>query len=211
MGKVIAIAARKGGTGKTTTAINLAAVFAAMKRRVLLVDLDPQGNASVGCGISKDQVQVTLGQLLTSSAAVQSAILPTRGGFALLPTGDDLIAAEMLLLQDSRREQRLKAVLTSLVHHYDYIFIDCPPSLGLLTINALVAAQAVLIPLQCEYFALEGLNELLATIEQLKQRVHPALCLAGLLRTMYDGRNRLAQDVSAQLLQHFKQQVYHIR
>ncbi|RDI46512.1 ParA family protein [Aquicella lusitana] len=208
MGKIIAIANQKGGVGKTTTSINLTASFAAMKRKVLLIDLDPQGNATVGSGVHADQVQYTSSQVLCNEVPLKDALVKTAGGFDLLATHQELIVAEMQLLQAPQREQRLKSILTPHINDYDYILIDCPPSLSVLTVNALVAAHSVLIPIQCEYFALEGLSALLNTIEQIRNTINPALHIEGLLRTMYDGRNRLALDVSAQLLAHFPERVY---
>jgi chromosome partitioning protein len=208
MGKIIAIANQKGGVGKTTTSINLAASFSAMKRRVILIDLDPQGNATVGSGVHKDQVRYFVKQVLCEEARIKEALIPTAAGFDLLATNQDLIVAEMQLLQAEQREQRLKSILSVIVDQYDYILIDCPPSLSVLTVNALVAAHSVLIPIQCEYFALEGLSALLNTVEEIRRTINPKLHIEGLLRTMYDGRNRLALDVSAQLLAHFPERVY---
>ncbi|SRR5579883_87895 len=208
VGKIIAIANQKGGVGKTTTSINLAASFAAMKRTVMLLDLDSQGNASVGCGINKSDIRYTAKHVICDEATIPDAILPTSSGFDLLATNQDLIVAEMHLLQLPQRDQRLKSLLRPLTSTYDYILIDCPPSLSILTLNALVAAHSVLIPIQCEYFALEGLSGLLKTIEEIRSTINPELHIEGLLRTMYDGRNRLALDVSAQLLTHFPEQIY---
>lgn len=208
MGKIIAIANQKGGVGKTTTTINLAASFAAMKRKVMLIDLDPQGNATVGSGVSKDQIKYTSNHVLCNEVAIDNALIKTHAGFDLLPTNQELIVAEMQLLQLAQREQRLKSILDTVINRYDYILIDCPPSLSILTVNALVAADSVLIPIQCEYYALEGLSALLNTVEQIRNTINPRLRIEGLLRTMYDGRNRLALDVSAQLLQHFPDSVY---
>ncbi|HLB41940.1 MAG TPA: ParA family protein [Gammaproteobacteria bacterium] len=208
MGKIIAIANQKGGVGKTTTSINLAASFAAMKRRILLFDLDPQGNATVGSGVNKSQIRHTSNQVLCNEVTIKDALIKTAGGYELLATNQDLIVAEMQLLQLPQREQRLKTILDPIIVEYDYILIDCPPSLSILTVNALVAADSVLIPIQCEYFALEGLSSLLSTVEQIRNSINPKLHIEGLLRTMYDGRNRLAMDVSTQLLEHFPERVY---
>lgn len=208
MGKIIAIANQKGGVGKTTTTINLAASFAAMKRNVMLIDLDPQGNATVGSGVYKDQIVYSSHQLLTEEASLKDALIRTESGFDLIATTQDLIVAEMKLLQAANREQRLKSILDPVIDQYDYILIDCPPSLSVLTVNALVAADSVLIPIQCEYFALEGLSALLNTVDQIRTTINQKLHIEGLLRTMYDGRNRLAMDVSAQLLAHFPDRVY---
>lgn len=208
MGKIIAITNQKGGVGKTTTSINLAASFAAMKRHVMLIDFDPQGNATVGSGVNKEQINYSSDQVLSQQVGIKEALIKTSGGFDLLATHQELIVAEMQLLQLPQREQRLKTILDRVVSDYDYILIDCPPSLSVLTVNALVASDSVLIPIQCEYFALEGLSGLLNTVEQIRDTINPKLHIEGLLRTMYDGRNRLALDVSQQLLAHFPESVY---
>lgn len=208
MGKIIAVANQKGGVGKTTTTINLAASFAAMKRNVMLIDLDPQGNATAGSGVYKEDVKYTSQQVLSEEVSLQDALIRTNSGYDLLATNQDLIVAEMQLLQAQNREKRLKHILEPFLANYDFILIDCPPSLSVLTVNALVAAHSVLIPIQCEYYALEGLSALLKTVEQIRTTINPDLQIEGLLRTMYDGRNRLAVDVSAQLLAHFPDKVY---
>lgn len=208
MGKIIAITNQKGGVGKTTTSINLAASFAAMKRKVMLIDFDPQGNASVGSGVTKDMVEYSSDEVLCNQVNIKEALIKTNAGFDLLATHQELIVAEMQLLQAPQREVRLKTILSEVINDYDFILIDCPPSLSILTVNALVAADSVLIPIQCEYYALEGLTGLLKTVEQIRTTINPRLHIEGLLRTMYDGRNRLAVDVSAQLLAHFPDRVY---
>jgi chromosome partitioning protein len=208
VGKIIAIANQKGGVGKTTTSINLAASFAKLNRRVMLIDLDPQGNATVGSGINRTTIKYSAGQTLTGEVDINKALIKTKSGYDILATHQDLIIAEMQLLQIPKREWRLKTILQPMRKMYDYILIDCPPSLNVLTVNALVAANSVLIPIQCEYFALEGLSALLSTFEQIKSTINPSLHIEGLLRTMYDGRNRLSLDVSAQLTAHFPERVY---
>jgi chromosome partitioning protein len=209
MKRVIAIANQKGGVGKTTTAVNLAASLAATKRRTLLIDLDPQGNATMGCGIDKAQLQRGTCEVLLGEADIQSAIVPLDGsGFMMLPTNQDLVAAEVRLLTTTvGRETKLVNALRPVREQYDVIIIDCPPSLNMLTVNALVAADSVLIPMQCEYYALEGLSALLQTIEQIRA-VNPGLELEGILRTMFDPRNNLANEVSAQLIMHFGDKVF---
>ena len=208
MGKILAITNQKGGVGKTTTSINLAAAFASMKRKVMLIDLDPQGNATVGSGITKTSIHKASHQVLCGDCDLSEALIHTQFNFDVLPTTQELIVAEMQLLHLPNRELRLKTLLNDYKSTYDYILIDCPPSLSILTVNALVAADSVLIPIQCEYFALEGLSGLLNTVTQIQHSINPDLQIEGLLRTMYDGRNRLALDVSAQLLAHFPNQIY---
>jgi chromosome partitioning protein len=210
MTKIIACANQKGGVGKTTTCVNLSASFAATKRRVLLVDLDPQGNATMGSGIDKNQLEVSINDVILQQYPAQIAIVKTQANYDVLPANADLTVAEVRLVkQEQHREYNLRKALQNIKGNYDFIFIDCPPSLNMLTINALVAADSILIPMQCEYYALEGLTALISTIEQLRQSVNPDLTIEGILRTMYDGRNNLAIEVSEQLIAHFGDKVYH--
>ena len=210
MKRVIAIANQKGGVGKTTTAVNLAASLAATKRRVLLVDLDPQGNATMGSGIDKSQLERSSVDVLLEEVELTAALLAVEpGGFAILPANQDLTAAEVRLLQmPSGRETKLRNALAPIRESFDVILIDCPPALNMLTVNSLVAADSVLIPMQCEYYALEGLSALLGTVEQIRAAVNPTLEIEGILRTMFDPRNNLANEVSAQLITHFGEKVF---
>ena len=209
MSKILVVANQKGGVGKTTTAVNLSASLAATKRKVLMVDLDPQGNATMGSGIDKHELELSLYDVLTDKCNVTDAIMVAENaGYDILPTNSDLTAAEVELMNMPQRETRLRSALAEVTANYDYIIIDCPPSLSMLTINAMVAAQGVLIPMQCEYYALEGLSALMQTIEKIKSNLNPELEIEGILRTMYDPRNSLTTDVSTQLMTHFGDKVY---
>jgi chromosome partitioning protein len=209
MSRIIAITNQKGGVGKTTTCVNLAASLSATRRAVLLVDLDPQGNATMGSGVDKRELELSGYNLLLDDTPIEQIIVHAEAaGYHLLPANSDLTAAEVQLIQVEDREGRLHRRLASVADRYDYILIDCPPSLNMLTLNALTAADAVFIPIQCEYYALEGLSALLETVEQIREAVNPGLEIEGLLRTMFDARNNLANQVSEQLLEHFGDKVY---
>jgi chromosome partitioning protein len=207
--RVLAITNQKGGVGKTTTGVNLAASLGAARRRVLLVDLDPQGNATMGSGVDKRTLKASVYQLLIGTASIRGVrVRAPAGDYDLLPANRELAGAEVELVDLDHREVRLKQALQEVEDEYDFVLIDCPPALNLLTVNGLTAAQAVLIPMQCEYYALEGLSDLVATVKKVRAHLNPGLEIEGLLRTMYDPRNTLAQQVSAQLIEHFGDKVY---
>lgn len=209
MAKVLAIANQKGGVGKTTTSVNLAASLTVTRKKVLLIDMDPQGNATMGSGINKSELELSVYDLLTEQASIDEVLQSAADNdYDLLPANGDLVAAEVSLLEAENRETRLRGIVESVRDRYDFIVIDCPPSLNMLTINALVAADGVVIPMQCEYYALEGLSALMDTIRVIQDRINPGLKIEGILRTMYDPRNKLTSEVNGQLFNYFGDAVY---
>jgi len=208
MGKVVAIANQKGGVGKTTTGINLAASLVKTRRRVLLIDLDPQGNATMGSGVDKERTNGGSYEVVLGLDTIEHVRLGTDGGYDLVPANSHLSGAEVELIELDRRDRRLRAAIEAVRNQYDFILVDCPPSLNLLTVNALTAADSIMIPMQCEYYALEGLTALMNTIRKVRETLNPRLQIEGLLRTMFDPRNNLDNEVSAQLREHFGDKLY---
>jgi len=208
VGKVLAIANQKGGVGKTTTSVNLAASLTVTRKNVLLIDLDPQGNATTGSGIDKNSLTLSIYDLLSNNESTEEVLLRPEAGYDLLPANGDLVASEVELMAGDDRELRLRSIVDAVRSNYDFIVVDCPPSLNMLTINALVAADGVVIPMQCEYYALEGLSALVDTISTIRDRLNPSLKIEGILRTMYDPRSKLTSEVNGQLFNYFGDAVY---
>ena len=209
MAVIFSVANQKGGVGKTTTAVNLSAALQTVRKRVLMIDIDPQGNATMGCGIDKHDLKNSTCELLLGECSIEDAIVYSdEVKIDVIPSNTDLIAAEIALIKNSNSEYLLKEALAKVSNKYDYIIIDCPPSLNMLTINAFTASNGILIPMQCEYYALEGLSALIQTIEKIQTTTNPDLEITGLIRTMYDTRNKLSNEVSVQLQQYFSQKVF---
>ncbi|SMM97933.1 Chromosome (plasmid) partitioning protein ParA [uncultured Candidatus Thioglobus sp.] len=209
MATILSIANQKGGVGKTTTAVNLSAALKTIKKRVLLIDIDPQGNATMGCGVDKYNLSNSTCELLLGECSIEEAITHSdSAGIDVIPANTDLIAAEIALLKNEHSEYKLKEAIAKINDQYDYIIIDCPPSLNMLTINAFTASNGIIIPMQCEYYALEGLSALMQTITKIQETTNPDLEITGLVRTMYDTRNNLSNEVSVQLQQYFSQKVF---
>ena len=206
--EVISVVNQKGGVGKTTTCINLAASLAKAKRKVLLIDLDPQSNATRGCGIGDNHIRFSLNDVLMSNENVNEATISTDFGFSILPSTPELTESEVKLVLLDDKEFHLKSTISSIDTYYDYALIDCPPSLNILTVSSLTASNSLLIPVQCEFFALQGLSELVNTVESIVSSSNSSLSIKGIVRTMYDPRNNLSEDVSDQLKKHFKQKLY---
>ena len=208
MVKILAVTNQKGGVGKTTTAVNLSACLATLGQRVLMIDLDPQGNATTGCGVVKRVALPTVYQILIGRSTLSEARIKTEFGFDILPANRELAGAEVELIEMGGREYRLRDALAPVLDNYDFILMDCPPALNMLTVNGLVAAQAVMIPMQCEYYALEGLTDLVATLKRVRANLNSKLEIEGLLRTLFDARSTLTQQVSGDLISHFGDKVY---
>ena len=208
MAKILAVTNQKGGVGKTTTAVNLSACLALLGQRVLMIDLDPQGNATTGCGVVKRVALPTVYQILIGRSTLAEARVSTNFGFDILPANRELAGAEVEMIEMGGREFRLRDALAPVLDDYDFVLMDCPPALNMLTVNGLVAASAVMIPMQCEYYALEGLTDLVATLKKVRANLNPKLEIEGLLRTLFDSRSTLTQQVSNELVEHFGNKVY---